>query len=93
MSIYIRNNPLRKALNLEQTRKRLNSNINKYSVNLEKERKYIKNNPGGLPNQLSAAQRKMLYYNDMIARLKHQRNNLHGGKKRKTRRNIGLNTN
>ena len=44
------------------------------------------NNPGGLPNRLGAAQRKMMQYSEEIARLKHQRNNLHGGRKRKTRR-------
>jgi hypothetical protein len=79
-------NPLRKAINLEKTRKRINTNIEQLTTNFQKERQYIINNPGVLPNVLSAAHRRMLSYNEQIAKLKHKRNNLHGGRKRKTQR-------
>jgi len=80
------NNPLRKALNLKKTRNKINSNTKNYINKLAAEKQYIMNNPGGLPNRLGAAQRKMLEYNGQITRLKRGRNNLHGGRKRKTRR-------
>jgi hypothetical protein len=80
------NNPLRKAINLEKTRKRINTNIEQLTRNFQKERQYLVNNPGGLPDMLRAAHRRMLSYNARIAELKRTRNNLHGGRKRKTRR-------
>jgi len=80
------NNPLRKAINLEKTRKRINTNIEQLTSNFQKERQYIINNPGVLPNMLGVAHRRMLSYNARIAELKRARNNLHGGRKRKTRR-------
>ena len=85
MSDFVTNNPLRKAMNLEKTRKNLNKEIAYNLDGLEKQKKYIRNNPGELPNRIGAAHRKMLYFNSEINRLKHKRNNLHGGKK-KTRR-------
>lgn len=81
------NNPLRKAINLERTRNEINSTIKNLTRNLEKERKYLVNNPGGLPDMLSAAAKKISALNARITKLKLTRNNLHGGKKRKTRRN------
>lgn len=86
MSNIVVNNPLRKALNLEKARNRINASIKKYTANLASERQYIINNPGGLPNRVGAAQRRMLQCNAEITRLKRERNNLHGGRKRKTRR-------
>ena len=86
MNRFVVNNPLRKAINLEKTRKRINSEIANNMNKLEREKKFIQNNPGQLPNVLSAAQRKMVFYNDEISRLKRQKNTLYGGRK-KTRRN------
>ena len=85
MSSFVTNNPLRKAMNLEKTRKNLNSEIANNMNKLEEERKYIRNNPGEYPNRLSAAHRRMIFFNSEINKLKHKRNNLHGGKK-KTRK-------
>ena len=85
MSDFVTNNPLRKAINLEKTRKRLNTEIANNMSKLEMEKKYIRNNPGQRPNVISAAHRRMLYFGDKINRLTHVRNTLHGGKK-KTRR-------
>jgi len=85
MSNFVTINPLRKAMNLEKTRKNLNKQIANAMNGLEKEQQYIRNNPSELPNRLSAAHRRMLNFNSQINRLKHKRNNLLGGK-RKTRR-------
>lgn len=85
MSSFVTNNPLRKAMNLEKTRKNLNSEIANNMNKLEKERKYIRNNPGELPNRIGTAHRRMIFFNSEINRLKHKRNNLHGGRK-KTRK-------
>jgi hypothetical protein len=84
MSDFVTINPLRKAMNLEKTRKNLNKQIANATSGLEQEKQYIRNNPG-LPNLLSAAHRRIVFLNSEISRLKHKRNNLNGGK-RKTRR-------
>ena len=85
MNSFVTNNPLRKVMNLEKTRRNLNKEIAYNMGELEKEKQYIRNNPGELPNRIGAAHRKMLYFNGEITRLKQKRNTLHGGKKQ-TRR-------
>ena len=79
------NNPLRKVINSEKRRINLNKEIANAMKGFELEQKYIRNNPGELPNRIGAAHRKMLYFNGEITRLREERNALRGGKKQ-TRR-------